>query len=222
MMKPFSVRAATTSMTIGVAALAALGTASASATVVSTPSAPSGVPAGTQIGSSLSGVAKLTRLSNRSQSVTCATGSLSGVVGSSIGAPVSVGLTAPSLDLGPLAPARTCTNDGMPFLVRSVSLTGFSAASIKAGGASSGVLTATGLTFTFQLTVAGAPGTCTYVAPSATGVLSNVDHSVTFTEIQISGTQNGCNTLGAYGLAAKFGPLTVTAGALAGEPVSVS
>jgi hypothetical protein len=198
----------------------ALGAASASATVVSSPGAPTGLPAGTSIGGVLSGTAKLNRASNPAQFATCSTGSLGGVVGASGGA--SVAVTSPTLSLGPAAGATTCVNTGLPFLVRSASLTSFSSAAVTAGGSSSGTLTLSGVSVTAQVTSGGLPGTCVFSAPSVTGVLNNADNSVTFTNVNVTSASGACSAVSPFQFSAKFAPLKVSSGAFAGQLVSVS
>lgn len=199
-----------TAVAFGVGALMAASATAASATTLEVGGVD--VLAGTTISAPLSGAAVLTATGG---SASCSTGSLSGVVGTNPAA--SVVLTSQTLTLGPAAGATHCVNSGLPFLVRNASLTSVTSSSVSAtsgGGTIAGDLNVTGAKVTANITSGGLPGTCVFDAPSASGKIDNVDHSVTFTNVPVTTTSGLCGAASPATFSATFKPIKTAAGGL--------
>lgn len=182
--------------TVVAAALSGFGAPVASAVSVEA----NGVPlaSGTHISAALSGTAVLTA-NGGSGTASCGRGSIGGVVGASGGA--SVPLTSPSLTLGPTTGSTHCFNSGLPILFRDFTLTS-GALAVSASG-----LSVTGLKLSTHFTSGGLPGVCVFDIPSALGVINNVAHSVTFTNVSMTSTTGLCSAGSPMTLTAQFKPV---------------
>lgn len=195
------------------------------AATVSSAGAPSGLPAGTKIGSTTLTLPGARLSKTATQYSNCDTGSLSAHVGTS-GA-FSVAATSLSLPLTNTTPTSNCVNAGLPFIIRSLQLTSYGSASIHAGGTGDGQLKLTGVVMTAFVSAGGLPGTCNFNIPTAVGVITNptlvpaAPNRVKFTAVPVTTTSGACAFYSPYTLSAEFANLRVIGGPFDGQQVSV-
>lgn len=184
-------------------AVALMGAAASTASAVTVEANGVPLPSGTRVGATVAGGVVLAAAGG---TATCGTSSLGGVVGPSGG--VSVPVSSLSWPIGPAAGSTHCVNSGLPFLVRDATLMSSGTVSITPG-----TMTLSNVKWSVRITTGGLPLVCVVDAPSAVGSISNVDHSVTFTNVALTSVSSMlCSSWGPATLTAKFKPMQTVPG----------
>lgn len=211
-----------TAVAIGSAAVMGIGAGAASATTVLGNGA--ALPAGTSIGGPLSGNATL-NVTPAPQSATCTAGNFAGTIGTNPLSP-SVSLTPTAFNLS------SCTDTIAGYNITSAALVVSPAPAANVttnAGLTGGTLNVVSPTVRVNVVAGGLPGVCNFTINNATTTASatatnnavGTPSVVQFTAVPVTTASGVCASSAPATFTARFSPITVLSGALAGQKVTL-